>query len=307
MEQLPGLFIYVCVAVFVPIALARFVVRAEWRTIGTAALIWYGFLFLATGSGLHSQEALGWAFILAMFLSIPALPVIALALKGWARLGHRSSAAPTSAQDPRWWQRIRLSVLSPEQWSLLALLVAGYFGTAHWYEQRDLDARAEVLRQMLDLPAGTRFAEFQSLKSSAMEPRIAAKVRFTEPQFNTFIARLDTAPRWQAGPPHYDGAPVEMISPETIRWRDVPLPVQAGTHFVNWTKLSAAEIRSLRRGRAVCIALQFIPGGSRTTRTSTVPRFAARDCSDTAKSDRVSVIALGALDFDTRTLHVLIN
>lgn len=306
MQELPAIFVYFCVAVFVPIAIARFVVRADWRTVGYASLIWYGFLFLATG-GFHSQEALGWVFILAMFLSIPALPVIALVLKGWGWLGQRTVGTATAVPYLRSWQRIRLSILSPAQWSLLALLAAGYFVATYWYEQRDLNARTEVLRQLLALPAGMKFTDVQSLKSSMIAPRIAATVRFTEPQFGAFAALLDDAPRWQQGPPNYDGAPVEMIAPENIRWRDVPLPKQAGDRFVNWTKLSAADVRNLRRGRAVCIALQFKPGVSRKTKTGETPRYAARDCSEPAKTDRVSVIVLGALDFDTRTLHMIIN
>jgi hypothetical protein len=58
MEQLPGILLYFCVAILVPIVLAWFVVRAEWRTVRNTCLIWYGFLLLAFGS-LRSQEVLG--------------------------------------------------------------------------------------------------------------------------------------------------------------------------------------------------------------------------------------------------------
>ena len=190
---------------------------------------------------------------------------------------------------------------------MVAVLVAGYFLGTYWYEQRDLNARAELAGRFLGLPAGTKFASFQSSNSPATAPRIAAIVRFTKPQFESFIAQLDNAPLWPQGPPHYDGAPVEVVSPETIKWRDGPLPAQAGNRFVSWNNLSAAEMRRLQRGRALCIALQRKPGINRSTKSGDMPRYAANDCSEPAKTDRVAVIVQGALDFDTRTLHMIIK
>jgi hypothetical protein len=61
---------------FVPILLARYVLRASWQTIGVAYAIWFGFLVFAmllhAPSGLF-DEAAGWAMILAFFLSIPVV------------------------------------------------------------------------------------------------------------------------------------------------------------------------------------------------------------------------------------------
>jgi hypothetical protein len=77
MDQLEGLFVYSCIALIVPVLLARFLVRADWRTIRNACLIWYGFLFLAFGAG-TSAEAVGWAMIFAMYFSVLAVPLVAL-------------------------------------------------------------------------------------------------------------------------------------------------------------------------------------------------------------------------------------
>ena len=306
MDQLPGIFVYLCVAIVVPVVIARYGVRADWRTVRNTCLIWYGFLLLGF-SGYRSQDGFGWALIFAMFFSIPAIPVIALGLKGWNRLGGSNTDPVSAGADRRWWRGFPLSLMSPAQWSLIALVVGGYALGTYWYEQRDLQARAEILRQFLSLPDNITFASVQPLKSPAAAPRIAAIVRFTEPQFNSFSAQLENVPLWQQGLPSYDGAPVAITSTENFRWRDLPLPVHAGNRFVNWTKLSAAEIRSLRRGRALCVALQRKPGGNRNAQSSDVSRYAASDCSELAKTDRVAVIVLGALDLDTRTLHMIIN
>ncbi len=306
MEQLPGIFVYFFVAIVAPVVLARFVVRAEWRIIRNACLIWYGFLFLALG-GFKSGEGFGWVLLLAMFFSIPAVPIIALVLRSWNWLGRSTIGVTSTEPALPWLQRFPFSFMSPAQWSLIALLVTGVFLGTYWYEQRDVNARAEFLRRFLGLPADAKFASIQSITSSATAPRIAAIVRFTKPQFESFSAQLANSPLWQQAPPHYDGAPIEVISPENFRWRDVPLPVQAGNRFVNWTKLSAAEVKSVRRGRALCIALHRKPWSDRKSQSSDVARYAANDCSALAKTEHVSVIVVGALDFDTRTLHMIIN
>jgi hypothetical protein len=85
MDQLEGILVYSCIAVAVPVVLARFVVRAEWRTIRNACLFWYGFLFIAFGAG-TSAEAVGWAMIFAMYFSIVAVPLVALVLSSWGWL-----------------------------------------------------------------------------------------------------------------------------------------------------------------------------------------------------------------------------
>lgn len=131
MSQLSDLLVYSCLALIVPIALARLLVRADWRTVLHACLIWYGFLFLAMG-GFKGHDNLGWVFVLAMFLSIPALPAIALALKLWKRLAQRTIATAVTVPDGRWSRRIRLPMISPAQWLLLALLAAGCIMATYW-------------------------------------------------------------------------------------------------------------------------------------------------------------------------------
>lgn len=88
MDDLGGLFVYLCAALFVPIILARYVVRAQWRTVGYACAIWYGFLLLAFGA-FAGGDGLGWAMIFAMFYSIPAVPIIALLFRIWNWLRRR--------------------------------------------------------------------------------------------------------------------------------------------------------------------------------------------------------------------------
>ena len=93
MEQLLGIFVYVCAALVVPILLARVVVRAEWRTIRNACFLWYGFLMLVLG-GFEGAEGFGWVLIMAMFWSIPAVPVISLVMKSGSSWEGNQTISP---------------------------------------------------------------------------------------------------------------------------------------------------------------------------------------------------------------------
>ena len=299
MENLQAILLFSLLGIVLPLAIAWFSSGSDWRTARNTILIWVGIiLFILVQSGFD------WVFF-AILYTIPTIPVIAIALRIWYRLERSDTVAASAGLDRQWRGQFLVSLISPAQWLLLAVLaIGGYLGT-YWYEQRDLNARADVLRPFLGLPAGTKFASIQSITSPAKAPRIAAIARFSEPQFKSFLAQLDRASLWEQGPPSYGGAPVEAISPQNFRWRDFPIPIQAGNRFVSWTKLSAAEVRNVQRGRALCVALQRKPGVYPNTPSEGVPLYSASDCSELAKTDRVAVIVLGALDLDTRTLHII--
>lgn len=308
MEQLPGIFIYACAALVVPIVLARVVVRADWRTIRNACLLWYGFLMLVLG-GYRSAEGFFWVLIIAMFWSIPAVPVISLVMKVWTRLGGHSQDANTTRGDRPVWARFPLARMSPAQWSVTALLLAGFVLFAYWQDQRDLSARAEVLRQYFGLSDDTRFADVRRIsKSSTVTPRVEAIVRFSDAQFRVYRDSLDDSRKWPLNTAKYDDASVDVVAPGTIKWRDLPFPTYAGDRRVNWYNLSRKEAASMRQGRVLCIALKRKKTGTQAElRDPTVPRYSARDCADLARTDGGTTVVLGALDFETRSLHMIIN
>jgi hypothetical protein len=68
-----------------PVGLAS-VVAASWAAIGLAYVIWFGLLGLWAAQGLMSRsvqngEAVGWAFIGGMFLTMVAVPALTLLLR----------------------------------------------------------------------------------------------------------------------------------------------------------------------------------------------------------------------------------
>ncbi len=306
MEQLAGGAFITCLVFIIPVALAYFVVRADWRIILKTCLIWYGFLLLTFGA-LNNSDGAGWALIAAMFYSTFAIPIISAMLKGWGWLGRSTVGVATTGPIRPWLQQFPISFLSPAQWGMLAVVVTGYFLGTYWYEQRDLNQRATLAGRFLGLPTKTTFASFQSTNSAELAPKIAAIVRFKDSDFTSFIAQLDNGPVWPQGIPHYDGAPVEVLSIENIKWRDHPLPKQVGDEFVSWNNLSAQDITKMQSGRVLCIALQRKPRERRGKGSDGLPRFTAKDCSEIAKAEHVSAIVLSAIDLNTKVLHLIIK
>lgn len=66
----------------VPIFLAKIVVGAGWIQILIAYGIFYALLFLVLVPGSPNRtEGIGWMFIMAMFLTIPAVPILSIILR----------------------------------------------------------------------------------------------------------------------------------------------------------------------------------------------------------------------------------
>jgi hypothetical protein len=65
-----------------PIFLAKMVVGASWMQILIAYAVFYAVLFLVLVPGSpRAEEGIGWMFIMAMFLTIPAVPILCILLR----------------------------------------------------------------------------------------------------------------------------------------------------------------------------------------------------------------------------------
>lgn len=79
-ENIPGVLMVLAAIFVVPAVVARYLVGGEWRQVGVAYLLWFGFLTLTLilpGKGMWSEK-FGWMTILSMFLTIVAVPVLTL-------------------------------------------------------------------------------------------------------------------------------------------------------------------------------------------------------------------------------------
>ncbi len=73
---------FIALTLVVPLALAKLLVGANWLQTGAAfQVLWGVLLLLGLMWGSNWGERFGWPFIFSMFVSIPAVPVIALVLK----------------------------------------------------------------------------------------------------------------------------------------------------------------------------------------------------------------------------------
>lgn len=83
MPVLRGEHLFLLVLVVVaPLLLAKFLIRANWLQCGAAFLVLWGVLLLfGLLSGGTLGERLGWPMILAIFTTLPGVPIIALLMK----------------------------------------------------------------------------------------------------------------------------------------------------------------------------------------------------------------------------------
>lgn len=74
-------FFLLCAFFFVPIGISKWPIRASWRSIGIAYLVWYVFLVLFMSGGSSWNERFSWAILMAMLYSIVGIPVITLVMR----------------------------------------------------------------------------------------------------------------------------------------------------------------------------------------------------------------------------------
>ncbi len=308
MDQILALIIYTLFAVILPIALARLIVRADWKVIRNACIVWYGLLFLGF-AGFKSAEHFGWVLIFAMFFSIPAVPLISLILKLWRRLGKTPSPPTTTSTTRPWWTRFPLARMSPAQWAVTGLLLIGGIVFVSWQDQQDINTRTDVLRTFFALPADTQFTDVNRIrKSAATNPRIEAITEFTGPQWDAYLKLADQTPPWPLKNVVLEGKPLDLAAAGNLTWRVPLLPDMVGDRSVRWSKLSKERVSSIRQGRWLCMALRFKPWNERGEGdSSTLPEYAALDCSSIKPMEKVSKLVIGVLDLDNRTLYMVMN
>lgn len=90
MARLLEVFALLGLYVIIPTLIARLLLRADGRLVLRAYGIWAVILFGAFLAMTRSlEQGLGWAFIFGLFWTIPAIPILVLMLRLWARLQRR--------------------------------------------------------------------------------------------------------------------------------------------------------------------------------------------------------------------------
>lgn len=308
MDQIPALIFYALVAVIVPIALARLIVRADWKVIRNACLLWYGLLFFGL-AGFRSAEHFGWVLILAMFFSIPAVPLFSLILKLWKLLGKKPYPSTNANTTRSWWTRFPSARMSPKQWTVVGMILVGGILYVSWQDRQDINARTDVLRTFFALPSDIQFTEVNRVsKSAATNPRIEAVAAFTVSQWESYLKQTNNTPPWSLKDVVLGGKPLDIAAAGILSWRTSPLPEMVGDRRVRWSNRFRERVPAIRNGRWLCIALSFKRWDERGEGDrSTLPEYAALDCSTIKPKEKVSKLVIGVLDLDNRMLHMVMD
>ncbi|HRK17931.1 MAG TPA: hypothetical protein PK970_03165 [Hyphomicrobiaceae bacterium] len=186
---------------------------------------------------------------------------------------------------------------------VVAIVISGAIRTS---------SHKEIVRQQLHLPPSIAFDEFESRYASRhkfQNERIEAIVRFSESEFQAYRAIVDDESVWMPFPVVYNGDVIPVtFEAGALTWRVAPRPAFAGNVRVRWGNLSREQEPHARNRKTLCYAvLQIAPAGRQGSNGSGAPNHIARACSDFARTDKIRFYFLAVLDYDTRSLHVILN
>lgn len=199
--------------------------------------------------------------------------------------------------------------LTPWQWAMTLAIGVGFLLVVSWNHESDKAARLNFLRQQFRLPEDAVFSDYGNIsKSSLAFPRVQAIVKFSPEQIQAYADRLDDPSVWRPGYLSYDGKTAMLVSSEPLRWMDVNESGFMNKTQSRWGSLSEEQVPHIRNGRGLCFAL-------RADRLDTAPRsdaepalrYSVEPCSALGPADGAAAYVMGALDFDTRTLHMIVN
>lgn len=195
--------------------------------------------------------------------------------------------------------------MTARQWMMTLAIGVGFLLVVAWSHERDKDARLDFLRQQFRLPDGVAFSDYRNIsKSSVALPRVQAIVRFSPEQFQAYVSGLDDPRVWRPGHLSPGGGTEIPVSSEALRWSDMQGSNVANDLTGGWGDLSREQVSQIRNGRVLCFALTMTRPDSGAGSAS---RYGTKACSDIAPTDVLGVYVLGALDLDTRALHMIAN
>lgn len=166
-----------------------------------------------------------------------------------------------------------------------------------------------ILREQFHVPGDIPIAEFRPGGGKTQWPEIQGVARLTETQYRAYERSLNDPDVWRPSPFRYGGSTIEgAYSTEALWWRErPPLPRYAGDPLSAWGNLSAERFYAIERGRHFCFAVLREPNQDRAPARNAPQRFRAMSCWDLNEDDRYFVRIMGAIDPDTRMLHMIVQ
>lgn len=299
------IFAPIIASIIIPIAVARIALRAQWRRIGQAFGIWWlGYGLAFSIAGMNFERMMAWSKYFNVLWTIPGVLILVALLQKFApRPDTKSSAAAPAKKlslSEQW------ATLKPEEKRTTLLIIVGFFLFLFSFQVINTEKYKETLRTQFHLPKNASFEQFryQAAKGRAAWPNIEGVVRFSEDEYRAYMATMWTPGVWKAVPFEHGKASISgPFAADAYAWRSrPPAPVEVGDHLGKFGFLSLQKVYDIKRGRYFCFIVRRIPGA---------PDSDARRSADSCWSlqrgeDYVGYVA-GAIDEDTRTLHMIID
>lgn len=192
---------------------------------------------------------------------------------------------------------------------LISLSVIGVFAAVIFsFEWSRKSRHEEIVRQHLRLPSEIAFDEFRSTSGKrGMGERVEAIAHLSDEEFEKFggiiAGDASVRPKPFKFANHLIAADYQSGA---LSWSNSPRPPFAGNRRVRWGYLSRDLERNPTNVRTLCFAAKPLEdNGGRTGRAEL--NHIARTCSDFSRDERTHMYFLALLDYDTKSLHVIMN
>jgi len=156
------------------------------------------------------------------------------------------------------------------------------------------DTEKQQLRAQFHLPAHVTLTKVyvNRSKTKPFPAAIEGYVHFSESEFQKYVAELDDPRVWQPVPIVHGGTEFHgTYASDALTWREI-----RDSQPLSWGTLSSKQTQEARNGRQFCFALTETGSGTGV--------FHGELCR--TGSAGKSAYVKGLIDYDTRTLHMLI-
>jgi hypothetical protein len=190
-----------------------------------------------------------------------------------------------------------------QQWKALTFLqrgfviaiISGLMILVITMGQQKKARQLELLRIQFHLPASVEFVHFETEGSKMRHPRLEATVRFSENEFNAYLASLNDKNLWapRLGKYRYIES-LTGFSPEAGVWQSQRPPLHYGTDgMADWGIYADETLLNLKQARYYCLAIISSTSGHK-----------AIACKDLSNNQDANLVIEAVLDTTTRTLYL---
>jgi hypothetical protein len=203
----------------------------------------------------------------------------------------------------------RVSIL--DQWRSLSrsgratviFVIAAFFIFLFALEADNNDQQKAILRDQFHLPATIAFSDFKP-SSKKNSTRLQGSVRFSEREYQSYVASFADPNIWRAVPLRYRGVTaIGEYSRDAFRWSDTKPPLRFGSDgMARFGIYEDPRLDQVENALHFCYAVVR----SQTAPADAEPGYAAVSCGELEPRADPAAVVQGVLDPTTRTLYMRI-